>query len=79
MASVSKNAREGARKKTVYRCAVGHELVPVKTHGSGMSWQCSCTGYVSIRTQDPYLSIKPDGVPGKKRDAVRGGEARPCR
>lgn len=75
-AKVAKSQRTGPKLESrVPVCTRGHKQVTVLTVGYGLEWRCECDGYQPIDLSAKYQSLKADGIPGKAREASRGGAA----
>jgi hypothetical protein len=71
MAAPSKNQRvHPKQQQKEFRCSQGHKRVDVRVSDI-MRKLCVCNGYEPIDLKAPYASIRPDGVPGKKRDGQK--------
>jgi hypothetical protein len=78
---VSKNQRVGVKlAQREWYCEQDHKMrtvkiIPAKGHAY-IGYVCECNGYRPLDLSLPFATIKATGIPGKKRDFERGGEAR---
>lgn len=76
----AKSQRSGPKlKQKIERCSKGHEIFRIKrvpVIGKALMFStCDCS-FTPIDVKAPYQQIKPDGLPGKKRDGVKGGKVK---